>query len=482
MQASKLTSTFGRRKEPHTVIIAQGERVRHFTVGRGRLVLGSALAVLVVASAIAMPLGYVLSAPQETGTDAQAWRGQDDYERRIATLRSELDRATSRQFLAQKIVESKVDVLLEQQEQLAARYEKLQPLFDRAKSTGLIAAAVPVPTPKPSSDDLSGQDANPASDSVDIAGGAHTHDISDETGAPGAPAPGFAPAANAFAPDDGTATPDWLGRLRAEAAPEARAVPAVAAPSSGAKAARLGGKSEAVISDESLRRIGAAISVAELAQLRNLEALASTARGRAVRISSALASAGIAVADLADGAPDNEGATGGPFEPVPASDAFEASVAELDAALDQLQRVSAVARELPFERPMPGSRVTSTFGVRADPFLGRKALHSGIDFAEAQGTVIHATAPGTVTKAGNFGGYGNMVEIDHGNGISTRYGHMARVTVEVGQTLERGATIGAVGSTGRSTGPHLHYEVRRDGVAVDPAKFFRIGDRIRAFG
>ena len=131
---------------------------------------------------------------------------------------------------------------------------------------------------------------------------------------------------------------------------------------------------------------------------------------------------------------------------------------------------------------MPGSRVTSTFGVRADPFLGRKALHSGIDFAEAQGTAIHATAPGTVTKAGSFGGYGNMVEIDHGNGITTRYGHMARVTVQVGQTLERGATIGAVGSTGRSTGPHLHYEVRRDGVAVDPAKFFRIGDRIRAFG
>ncbi|WP_245308515.1 M23 family metallopeptidase [Aurantimonas sp. 22II-16-19i] len=481
MQASKLTSTFGRRKEPHTVIIAQGERVRHFTVGRGSLILAAAVTVLVAASAITMPLGYVLSAPEETGAAGRPWDGQDDYERRIATLRAELDRATSRQFLARKMVESKVDVLLEQQEQLAARYEKLQPLFDRATSTGLLVAAVPVPTPKPESDDLSGHDTGPASDSVEIAGDAEIDAIDAIPGESGAPAPSDpapAPAANAFAPDDGAATADWLGRLRAEVAPQARAVPVAAA----AQPARAGGRTGAVISDESLRQIGAAISVAELAQLRNLEALASTARGRAVQISTALASAGIAVADISGEASDQEGATGGPYEPVPASDAFEASVAELDAALDQLQRVSAVARELPFERPMPGSRVTSTFGVRADPFLGRKALHAGIDFAEAQGTAIHATAPGTVTKAGNFGGYGNMVEIDHGNGISTRYGHMARVTVDVGQTVGRGATIGAVGSTGRSTGPHLHYEVRRDGVAVDPAKFFRIGDRIRAFG
>ena len=85
-------------------------------------------------------------------------------------------------------------------------------------------------------------------------------------------------------------------------------------------------------------------------------------------------------------------------------------------------------------------------------------------------------------KAGSYGGYGNMVEIDHGDGITTRYGHMSKIAVSVGETVARGETIGAVGSTGRSTGPHLHYEVRRNDKAVDPAKFFRLGDRIREFG
>lgn len=452
MQASKLTSTFGRRKEPHTVIIAKGEHVRHFTVGQGRLLVGSALAALVVAAATALPVLYVLATPQPTGEAERQWRNRNEYEQRIATLRAELDRATSRQFLAQKMVESKVDVLLDQQEQLAARYEKLQPLFERAKSTGLLAAPVPVPTPKPVEDELDHGAA--ASDSVAF---------DDESGdgidddAP--------PAANAFAPAEPAAT-DWLGKLRAEASPPS------------GKSPRLAASPASVISDESLRKIGEAISVAELGQLRNLEALASTARGRAVRISTALAAAGIRVAE----ADEDSRATGGPFEPVPEGDAFEQTVAELDAALDELQRVSSVARKLPLERPMPSGAISSTFGVRADPFLGRSAFHSGIDFAEPYGRSIEATAPGTVTKAGPYGGYGNMVEIDHGNGISTRYGHMSKISVAVGDKVSRGKTIGAVGSTGRSTGPHLHYEVRREGQAVDPAKFFRIGDRIRGFG
>ena len=107
--------------------------------------------------------------------------------------------------------------------------------------------------------------------------------------------------------------------------------------------------------------------------------------------------------------------------------------------------------------------VTSPFGYRADPFLGRLALHPGVDLAEAYGAEIHAAAAGRVVHAGPAGGYGNMVEIDHGNGLATRYAHMSETLVEEGQEVDKGAVLGRLGSTGRSTGPHLHYEVRVDG-------------------
>ncbi len=122
--------------------------------------------------------------------------------------------------------------------------------------------------------------------------------------------------------------------------------------------------------------------------------------------------------------------------------------------------------------------MTSAFGTRTDPFLKRAALHSGIDFKASTGTPILATAYGTIVEAGRNGGYGKMVEIDHGSGITTRYAHMSRVTVSVGEQVEKGTIIGKAGSTGRSTGPHLHYEVRRNGDAVNPAKFLKTGRQL----
>jgi len=121
---------------------------------------------------------------------------------------------------------------------------------------------------------------------------------------------------------------------------------------------------------------------------------------------------------------------------------------------------------------------TSGFGMRIDPFLRSPAMHTGLDFRGAQGDPIRATAAGTVSQAGWNGGYGKMVEIDHGNGLSTRYAHLADITVTVGQTVRTGHVIGRLGSTGRSTGPHLHYETRVDGDAVDPQKFLRAGVRL----
>jgi murein DD-endopeptidase MepM/ murein hydrolase activator NlpD len=105
-------------------------------------------------------------------------------------------------------------------------------------------------------------------------------------------------------------------------------------------------------------------------------------------------------------------------------------------------------------------------------------MHTGIDFRGSIGEPIHATASGAVASAGWSGGYGKMVEIDHGNGLSTRYGHLSEIDVSVGQQVKIGQVIGRLGSTGRSTGPHLHYETRIDGDAVDPQKFLRAGMRL----
>jgi murein DD-endopeptidase MepM/ murein hydrolase activator NlpD len=121
---------------------------------------------------------------------------------------------------------------------------------------------------------------------------------------------------------------------------------------------------------------------------------------------------------------------------------------------------------------------TSGFGIRSDPFLGRPAMHTGLDFRASSGDPVRATAYGKVITAGWQGGYGKMVEIDHGNTLTTRYGHLSEIGVKVGDIVRIGQVIGAVGSTGRSTGPHLHYETRIDGDAVDPQKFLRAGVRL----
>jgi murein DD-endopeptidase MepM/ murein hydrolase activator NlpD len=112
--------------------------------------------------------------------------------------------------------------------------------------------------------------------------------------------------------------------------------------------------------------------------------------------------------------------------------------------------------------------ITSTFGFRSDPFTGAKVMHAGIDLAAPDGTQVLAPAAGTVIFAGDRGGYGNFIAIDHGRGLVTQYGHLSRVLVKVGEKVERGRHMGAVGNSGRSTGPHLHYEVRLNGVPVNP--------------
>jgi murein DD-endopeptidase MepM/ murein hydrolase activator NlpD len=113
--------------------------------------------------------------------------------------------------------------------------------------------------------------------------------------------------------------------------------------------------------------------------------------------------------------------------------------------------------------------VTSKFGGRADPIESDKRFHAGVDLRAATGTPALAAQAGVVTRAGTAGNYGNLVVVDHGNGLQTRYGHLSRIDVKPGDKVAAGQEVGEVGATGRTTGPHLHFEVRQDGHAVDPA-------------
>jgi murein DD-endopeptidase MepM/ murein hydrolase activator NlpD len=160
--------------------------------------------------------------------------------------------------------------------------------------------------------------------------------------------------------------------------------------------------------------------------------------------------------------------------------AFNATYLRASAILGQLSDLSFEMRHIPLTVPVSGAGVepTSGFGARVDPFTRRYAFHSGMDFAGPWGAQVRATAPGTVTFVGSRGGYGNMIEIDHGMGIHTRYGHLSTITVRAGMKIEKDAAIGRLGSTGRSTGPHVHYEVWYEDKVRNPVNFIEAGRHV----
>jgi len=145
----------------------------------------------------------------------------------------------------------------------------------------------------------------------------------------------------------------------------------------------------------------------------------------------------------------------------------EASLSELHEYFEDQKTLLAA---MPSVWPARGW-VTSGFGSRSDPFTGERSMHKGLDIAAESGTKVMSPAEGTIVFAGAHGGYGNVLVIDHGFGVNSRFGHLSEITVKVGQQVKRGAEVGAIGNTGRSTGPHLHYEVRVNGIPQDPRKF-----------
>jgi murein DD-endopeptidase MepM/ murein hydrolase activator NlpD len=209
--------------------------------------------------------------------------------------------------------------------------------------------------------------------------------------------------------------------------------------------------------------------------------------GEMARVQTVLAEAGVSPSRLSQRAlktASAQDAVGGPFIPVNLDadgSSFEREAVSLQDAILAVENLRRVISTVPLRKPLPGDPdVTSGFGARIDPFFGRAAMHTGIDLREDYGTDVHATATGKVTIAGADGGYGNLVEIDHGNGLSTRYAHMSVILVSEGQMVQAGQVVGRIGMTGRTTGPHLHYETRIDGDPVDPIRFLRAGSKLLA--
>jgi murein DD-endopeptidase MepM/ murein hydrolase activator NlpD len=191
--------------------------------------------------------------------------------------------------------------------------------------------------------------------------------------------------------------------------------------------------------------------------------------------------AGLPVADASlEGTMVSPVGEGGAMRSGPLDLRFEHEFGELEDAFDKLDGLTTTLSRAPLVTPILSGFYSSTsgYGNRIDPFSGRYAFHSGADLASAQGTSVLASAAGVVLVAGKHGAYGNMVEINHGHGIRTRYGHLQTILVSAGQAVHFHQKIGTVGSTGRSTGPHLHYEIWVGGVARDPTKFFDAGRRV----
>jgi murein DD-endopeptidase MepM/ murein hydrolase activator NlpD len=345
------------------------------------------------------------------------------YEDRIAELRAQVDRTTSRQLLDQEQFEKKLDQVVRRQTTLESRATAMGTVPD----TTVTGSVKPRASLEPASVTPSRPYA--ITDTVTF-----------------------------------IAPPDREARL------ESRGFALASAPR--ATEIKGGGLESAVV------RLQASLDKVERQQIVALTAMEENYDSRARRMRGVLGDLGITTPS---DTPAARGGVGGPFLPVKPGDnnAFERQLHRINISRNQIERLRRTLVQVPYRKPVLGSiETTSSFGVRSDPFLGRPAMHSGLDFRGATGDPVRATAAGKVVAAGWSGGYGKMVEIEHNDQLSTRYGHLSQINVKVGEVVRIGQVVGEIGSTGRSTGPHLHYETRIDGDAVDPQKFLRAGLRL----
>ncbi len=418
---------FGRRRDLHRVTIVHGDTVRAFHIDTGWVSAG-VVAIAVFAVAWAGATGWLTFRDDVlAGAAGKQARLERSYEDRVAGLRAEIDRINGRQLVDQDAFEAKIDQLVERQKRLDETQARISGLVGKAGDAGLKLPSAGATM------GIAPLAAPPLSGAVEV---------------PAVPPPPL--------DTERFATPlrsSWLHPFIS---------PAAAATRSGLDPAR------------AIATVEARIDAFERQQRASLDGLADVAERRGQTYSRVLGRLGFRVNDPQPRPrprPSADG-VGGPFVPLATVD----SVARADQALTRLGSLTKAAALLPLARPLPGDpTVTSSYGSRFDPFLGVPAMHTGIDFRAETGDPVHVTGAGTVIASGRQGGYGLSVDVDHGNGVVTRYGHMSRIAAVTGQTVKVGDVVGYAGSTGRSTAPHLHYETRVGGEAVDPSHWLEAG-------
>ncbi|MGE3645155.1 MAG: peptidoglycan DD-metalloendopeptidase family protein [Beijerinckiaceae bacterium] len=428
---------------------------------------------------------------------------QQAYEDRIAEMRTQIDRISSRQLLDQNSLEGKMHELISRQARLETRSAVVaqmarmagakapatpgNALLDRTPvgsiSNSPTGQSIPLPPQRPASlgtsrsRDSASLMPGPA---LGYAGGAARRVLT-----PAEQALARATSASASALPGKTAA----GRQRANR-PRPHAMTVL--PETGANAgtgapaptlqdtyAQAIAANPSLPVDLRLSALAQSLDTIEAEQIRKVATVGAVARQRTQKLRQVIAATGLSPDRMKAPAAPADAAIGGPFVPYkfdPDGPAFERAVLGLQKHVVEAARLQRLVSRLPLRRPLPASaEITSTFGRRVDPFNGRIATHTGLDFRQHHGAPVYATAGGKIVKAGVLGGYGNVVEIDHGNGVTSRYAHLSAFAVSAGQHVAAGARIGSIGSTGRSTGPHLHYEVRIGDAPVNPARFIRAG-------
>ena len=446
--------------------LARGDRMRTFALRPACLWAVLALAPILAAWSVGATLFIAFHDQMLGAVVAREAEMQYAYEDRLAEARAQLDRVANRQLLDQNSFEGKVHELLSRQALLEQRTSVVASMAEMANLGRHTAASI--------ADRAAGGPQAPTTALMAI--GAHAPAATDSV----------MDLVKAFAPieSDGGASPKPAKPRPLDEPRVDRSEHTSSIANEDSDHRTLADLNEAagnpdVAAQTRLSSISHSLDRMEKRQIAAILRIGSAASETIARLRGVMDRAGIAL-DRLTPPPQAAGGVGGPYIPV----SVDANAPAFDKAVSNVERNLVVEdrlrREVPFapvRRPLSGQAdVSSPFGYRPDPFLGRLALHPGVDLVQAFGATVKATGAGRVVHAGPMGGYGNMVEIDHGGGLATRYGHLAEILVEEGQEVEAGAPLGRLGSTGRSTGPHLHYEVRVDGEPVDPTRFLHAGD------
>jgi murein DD-endopeptidase MepM/ murein hydrolase activator NlpD len=344
------------------------------------------------------------------------------YEERIAALRSELDRLSSRHAVQTEGVEQQLARLLQQQSLIESRQATLDQIVGRARAVGVNVAVGETAPERPATQAAAASTTEPLS----------------------------------YVADD-PAQNDSISEMLTRAKP-------------GDRVSLRDGTARPI-----LARIGDTLDSTETELAETLSAVGTAVDHEVDRLSTVLAPIGVDVGGAVNEASRSQG---GPLIPTTGMH-FVERTALVARTLNDIGAIRSAALSRPIGVPVNSAHVSSRFRYRLDPFVKRRAFHAGIDFAASAGTTVRATAAGVVRNASWNGGYGNMLEVDHGGGVSTRYGHLSAFLISVGDHVEAGDPIARVGSTGRSTGPHLHYETLRGGKTVNPATYLAAGKALR---